>query len=28
LSNENAQAQAARLNFGPAVTVMPQAGTA
>ena len=28
LSNEHAQAQAARLNFGPALAVMPQATTA
>jgi len=28
LSNEHAQAQAARLNFGPALAVMPQAATA
>ena len=28
LSNEHAQAQAARLNFGPALVVMPQAATA
>jgi integrase len=28
LSNEHAQAQAARLNFGPAIVTMPQAATA
>ena len=28
LSNEHAQAQAARLNFGPAIVKMPQAATA
>jgi integrase len=28
LSNEHAQAQAARMNFGPALAVMPQATTA
>src|SRR5207302_9738039 len=28
LANEHAQAQAARLNFGPALAVMPQAATA
>jgi hypothetical protein len=28
LSNEHAQAQAARLNFGPALAVMPQPATA
>jgi hypothetical protein len=28
LSNEQAQAQAARLNFGPAIVTMPQAANA
>jgi integrase len=28
LSNEHAQAQAARLNFGPAIVALPQAATA
>jgi hypothetical protein len=28
LSNEHAQAQAARLNFGPSVVPLPQAATA
>jgi len=28
LSNEHAQAQAARMNFGPAIVTLPQSATA